>query len=394
MDAESLRVELVSTLRREGTLTEPAVVAAMETVPRHVFVPEVSVERAYADQALVTKQNAEGIPTSSASQPSIVAIMLEQLSLSPGQRVLEIGAGTGYNAALLAQLVGGSELVTTVDIAADVVERARRGLDAAGYAAVRVLCGDGGRGAPNGAPYDRIIATVGAWDIPPAWIAQLVPGGILVLPLGIRGVQRSVAFVNDDGVLRSKSVVPCGFMTMQGAFAGPARTYVIGTDPRLTVMVDDGRPVELPSLASPPVRVPARLAATGRELYESVDPWLALREPDYGKVYLENVYGVGLGLVADGSVAHLEPFEDGVDREADSVELAVLGYGPSAASLAARLATSLQAWESAGRPSMEKLRIDAYPAGTPDSELAGRLVVDKNHTRLALTLPSAALPAG
>ncbi len=388
MDAESLRVELVSNLRENGALTDPVVAAAMETVPRHVFVPEVSAERAYADQALVTKQNADGVPTSSASQPAIVAIMLEQLSLSPGQRVLEIGAGTGYNAALLAQLVGASELVTTVDIAADVVERARRGLDAAGYAAVRVLCGDGGQGAPNGAPYDRIIATVGAWDIPPAWVEQLAPGGILVLPLGIRGVQRSIAFVNDDGVLRSKSVVPCGFMTMQGAFAGPARTYVIGAGPRLTVIVDDGRPVELPSLATPPVRLPVRMRATGRELYESVDPWLALREPDYGRVYLEGFHGTGLGLVADGSLAHLEPFDESVDRQSDAVELAVLAYGPAAATLAERLANSLLAWESAGRPSMKKVRIDAYPAGTPDAELAGRVVVDKHHIRLALTLPS------
>jgi protein-L-isoaspartate(D-aspartate) O-methyltransferase len=388
MDAESLRGELVAKLRKDGSLTDPAVAAAMETVPRHVFVPEVPVERAYADMALVTKQNADGLPTSSASQPAIVAIMLEQLALAPGMRVLEIGAGTGYNAALLAHLAGASELVTTVDIAADVVERARRGLDAAGYAAVRVLCGDGGLGAPNGAPYDRIIATVGAWDIPPDWISQLAPDGILVLPLGIRGVQRSVAFVRDGEVLRSRSVVPCGFMAMQGAFAGPARTYTAGDQPRLSVTVDDGRPVELPKIGSESVLRPVPVLATPVELFESVDPWIALREADYCRLYADAPgfrHASGIGLVADGSIAHLEMPD--IDDRSDPVDLAVRAYGPSASGLADRLAGSLLAWESAGRPSLSDLRIGVYPAGTPDAELAGRHVVDKHHTRLALTLP-------
>jgi protein-L-isoaspartate(D-aspartate) O-methyltransferase len=88
--------------------------------------------------------------------------------LAPGQRVLEIGAGTGYNAALMAHIVGGSGEVVTVDIERDLVDAARDHLEAAGFGRVRVVLGDGGDGHPGGAPYDRIILTVGAWDVAPA----------------------------------------------------------------------------------------------------------------------------------------------------------------------------------------------------------------------------------
>ena len=114
-----------------------------------------------------------------------MAIMLEQLGLVPGHRVLEIGTGTGCNAALMACLVGEQGSVVTMDIDADLVARARENLAAAGYPDVTVL-GDGGFGAPGYAPYDRVIVTAGAWDLAPDWLAQLGPGGRLVLPLAAR----------------------------------------------------------------------------------------------------------------------------------------------------------------------------------------------------------------
>lgn len=125
VDAADLRHRMVDDLRARAVVTSPAVEAALRVVPRHVFVPEVPPERAYADEAVVTKVGDDGMPTSSASQPSIVGLMLEQLDVARGHRVLEIGAGTGYNAALLAELVGPEGAVTTVDLDADVVERAR-----------------------------------------------------------------------------------------------------------------------------------------------------------------------------------------------------------------------------------------------------------------------------
>lgn len=150
-------------------------------MPRHTFVPEVPVDEAYADAPLYTKTDGNGASISAASQPRIVAMMLEQLQPEPGQRVLELGAGTGYNAGLLAHLVGEHGQVTTIDVDDNTVDDARSGLAAAGIDNVRVVLGDGALGHPDGAPYDRIIATVGAWGLPPAWLAQLAPGGRLVV---------------------------------------------------------------------------------------------------------------------------------------------------------------------------------------------------------------------
>jgi protein-L-isoaspartate(D-aspartate) O-methyltransferase len=110
-------------------------------------------------------------------------MMLGQLDPQPGDRVLEIGAGTGYNAALLAELVSDTGSVTTVDIHPDVTDHARHALAETGYDRVRVVTGDGALGEPDHAPYDKIIVTVGPWDLPPAWFDQLAPGGTLVVPL-------------------------------------------------------------------------------------------------------------------------------------------------------------------------------------------------------------------
>ncbi|MGH3624555.1 MAG: methyltransferase, FxLD system, partial [Sciscionella sp.] len=121
MDAEQLRKRLVKQLRAKGALNREDVVAAFRTVPREVFLPELDVAEVYQDEALVTKRDASGQPISSSSQPSIMAMMLEQLDIQPGHRILEIGAGTGYNAALMAELTGDAERVVSVDIDADLV---------------------------------------------------------------------------------------------------------------------------------------------------------------------------------------------------------------------------------------------------------------------------------
>jgi protein-L-isoaspartate(D-aspartate) O-methyltransferase len=216
-----LRRGLVRALRENGSIQSERVAEAFASVPRHVFVPDMPAKAVYSDQAFPTLGK-DGIPITSSSQPSIMAIMLEQLDVHPGQRVLEIGAGTGYNAALLAHLAGPRGRVTAIDINEDVAKGARRHLRAAG-ARVRVITGEGGLGHPSGAPYERIIATASCWQIPEAWIEQLVDGGLLVLPFRLNGVQVVIALRRDGDALVSTRAAVGGFMPMRGAF-GPRRT--------------------------------------------------------------------------------------------------------------------------------------------------------------------------
>ncbi len=162
------------------------VVAALRKVPRHLFTPGVPLARAYEDVVVVPNSGASGAGLTSVSQPSMIAWMLAQLDVRPGQSVLKVGSG-GYQAALLRELVGPDGSVTTLDIAPDVISRARACLDRAGYGDVRTVCADGEYGAPGHGPFDKIIVAVQDWDIPPAWTGQLAPGGRLVVPLLTRG---------------------------------------------------------------------------------------------------------------------------------------------------------------------------------------------------------------
>lgn len=175
--AGALREKMIGDLRELGVIHSESVATAVGTVPRHLFAPEESVEQAYAVKTVLqTKRDGRGVPVSMISAVDIQALMLEQAQLGPGMRVLEIGSG-GYNAALIADLVGATGEVTTVDIDSEVVDRMRRCLAVAGYDRVNVVLADADGGVPEHAPYDCVIATTSAWDIPPAWVDQLTAEG-------------------------------------------------------------------------------------------------------------------------------------------------------------------------------------------------------------------------
>ncbi|MGH3546493.1 MAG: methyltransferase, FxLD system, partial [Mycobacteriales bacterium] len=212
---QDLHTGLIDQIRAGGWIVTPWIEDAMRAVPRHLFLPAASAEEAYADQNVATKTDPGGAVLSSASTPSIVAMMLEQAEIEPGHRILEIGAGTGYNAALLHHLTGDSGQVTTVDIDPDAVEATRKNLSGAGCDDVQVMCGDGEYGITQYAPYDRIIVTAGAWNLPVAWREQLINGGRLVVPLRFRGTTRSIAFRREGERLVSQSVKLCGFIPMR-----------------------------------------------------------------------------------------------------------------------------------------------------------------------------------
>lgn len=218
----ALHAMMIDRLVERGYITTARVEEAFRAVPRHPFVPGVSLEQVYSGDAIVTRSGRDGMPTSSSSEPAIMAVMIEQLGPAPGDRVLEVGAGTGYNAAILAFLAGDEGAVVTVDLDEEIVREAREHLHRAGVAQVDVVAADGWAGMAAGAPHDRIEVTVGVSDLSPHWVDQLREGGVLLVPLWLRGgLQASIAFRREGQRLRSTSVEPCGFMRLRGAHAGP-----------------------------------------------------------------------------------------------------------------------------------------------------------------------------
>ena len=222
-EAARLRAAMVARLKASGALSDAMVERALQAVPRHHFLPGHTLEEAYANVAVTTSWES-GAPVSSVSQPEIVAVMLQQLRVAPGMRVLEVGAGSGYNAALLAELVGPSGSVTSLEIDTALAAEAQARLAAEGYPSQRaqVIGGDGWRGWPLGAPYDRIELTVGASDISMAWFEQLAEGGLLVAPLWLGATDVSVALRKRSGALLSESWTLCGFVRLRGEGAEAA----------------------------------------------------------------------------------------------------------------------------------------------------------------------------
>lgn len=242
--SDRLRRKLVRELESRGAIVTVPVREAFLRVPRELFIPEVAeregIDAIYEDRAFVTKHDAANTPISSSSQPGIMAPMLEELQLEPGMRVLEIGAGTGYNAALLKTIVGPRGRVTTIDVDAGLAARARKALRAGAYP-VRVVVGDGRKGWRSGAPFDRFICTASSPDVPRPWMRQLAAGGLVEVPLrltpGSFGPQAVVTFRRRGSELESVRVICGGFMTLRGANDG-ARHYPLIA---LTEQVDGGR---------------------------------------------------------------------------------------------------------------------------------------------------------
>jgi protein-L-isoaspartate(D-aspartate) O-methyltransferase len=199
-------------LRARG-IRDERVLAAMARVPRELFVPDEERDLAYEDAALPIGDG------QTISQPYMVARICQELALAGSERMLDVGTGSGYQAAVLAELA--AEVLTIERIPA-LAARARTQLEAAGYDRVEVHVGDGTRGLPERAPFECIAVAAAAPRVPPALYAQLAPGGRLVVPIGSRSAQRLETIVaRDDGpvVLRS---VPCRFVPLVGedAFAG------------------------------------------------------------------------------------------------------------------------------------------------------------------------------
>lgn len=187
-------------------IRDRAVLSAMSTVPRHQFVPSQLMSLAYTDRPLPIGHH------QTISQPYIVAYMLEAAHLKPNQKILEIGTGSGYQTALLSQLVAE---VYTIEIIPDLAKAAQKTLSQLGYENIHVKIGDGYRGWPQHAPYDAIIVTAAPAQIPAPLIEQLTTNGRIIIPIGF-GYQELVVLSKTAEGLHQETMLPVQFVPMTG----------------------------------------------------------------------------------------------------------------------------------------------------------------------------------
>lgn len=187
------------------------VAGAMARVPRHRFVPPELAGNAYANRPLSIGHG------QTISQPTIVAMMTDLLALEPGDRVLEVGTGSGYQAAVLSEVLPDG-VVHTIEIVPELARTARKRLKALGYHNVRVHTGDGYLGLPDQAPFHGIIVTAAAEKVPPPLVEQLAPGGLLVMPLGSQTETQWLTVVAKDekGEVSRRVVLPVRFVPLTG----------------------------------------------------------------------------------------------------------------------------------------------------------------------------------
>ena len=362
LEQKSEHLQFIGTIEQAlGHPLSPRLWQAFLAVSRVHFVPSYYVQEqpgewhkrdtgdvVYQDKALITKVNERGHPCSSSSMPSIMAAMLRALNVPPECRVLEIGTGTGYNAALLAEMVGPNGQVVSIDIDNELVERASARLREAGYSRVQVRTANGLEGYASASPYDRIIVTGGFPSIPPAWIDQLAIGGILV------------------GNLLSSMATPL-FRLVKGADGLVTGTLL--TTPAFFMSLSSGSPSRLPQVnfaqfeALPSIEQAQTMHDMVKMIY---DPSFALFvESSFPGIerHLRYLGGspknIGTCLIWKNTLLTLSPLnkEEGTSASQWSVE--VRGQIP----LWSMIQSLHEQWIGQGKPSLDRYKLDVYAKG-------------------------------
>ncbi|MBD0674308.1 methyltransferase, FxLD system [Streptomyces sp. CBMA156] len=399
---EQLRDSLTDRLLDQGAIRTGAVEAAFRTVAREHFLPGFPLEAAYADNPTYTKTDGSGTQISAASQPAIVALMLEQLGARPGQRIFEAGAGTGINAAYLGHIVGPDGHVVTVDVDDDLVDGARKHLTDAGLTNVDVVLGDGALGNPDAAPFDRVIATVSTSEMPTAWLRQVKSDGRIVLPLRLRGTaSRTIAFERGENGWVSVDDQLAVFMPLRGSMDDARRTVTLAHEGDVTLQVhkDQHDAVDadllLGVLDTERHDVWTGVTIPAGTTYEYQDLWLALTLPN--SLMRMSVTGTarergitpmfGWGAMATihaGSLAYLtlRPGQPDTDGR-KTFETGVIGHGPAGELLADIVAKQIRTWNTGYRARTLRIELpDTLATADPKS---GRIVLDRPHHPITVT---------
>ncbi|MEU6275741.1 methyltransferase, FxLD system [Streptomyces populi] len=397
-EAVRLRERMTDSVIGKGWAPTPRVQAALRGVPRHRFVPEAPLETAYDDDlAVVTVRESPRTALSSVSAAWLQADMIERLRPQPGTTVLEVGSG-GYNAELLAHVLGPRGRVVTVDVDPYVVHRTQRLCAEAGSGRVTAVLGDGVLGAPAHVPadgFDGLMITHNASDIAPAWREQLAEGARLVVPLEMGGYTRCLTLVRRGDVLHCEHWTYCGFVRDRGAAARIAPAVPLA-DGGVTVRWEDGAPGDTAGLDEA-LRGPRHERSTGLVVegifnFETLQVYAATTLPGFCRLTAPKDSTLvarqdAAAILANGSLAYLtyRKVKD-APEPTGRTEFFIHAYGPAAQEIAERFASCVRAWDREvrenGYPPMT-----IHPAATPDDQLPPGDVLDKPSARLVLRWP-------
>ncbi|MEW2265519.1 methyltransferase, FxLD system [Streptomyces sp. NPDC047853] len=398
-EAVRLRQRMADMVISKGWAPSPRVQAALREVPRHRFLPETRLETAYHDNlAVVTVRESPQRALSSVSAAWLQADMIEQLRLEPGKTVLEVGSG-GYNAELLAHVLGKRGRVVSVDIDPYVVHRTQRLCAEAGSGRVTVVLGDGALGAPGHVPaggFDGIVITHNASDLTPAWREQLADGARLVVPLEMGGYTRSLTLIRRGEVLHCEHWTYCGFVRDRGAGARTAPAVRLA-DGDVTVRWEDGTPGETAGLDEA-LRGPRHERSTGLVVqgafnFETLQVYAATTMAGFCRLSVPHQSTLveqqdAAAILADSSLAYLthHKVRDAPAPADRMTEFFIHAYGPAAEELAGRFAQCVRVWDREVRESGYP-PLTVHPAATRDDQLPPGDVLDKPSARLVLQWP-------
>lgn len=369
----------------------PAVEAAFRATPRHGFIPRyrdwksnewqtVTPETLaqhlpllYSNNAIALFGDAESTP-STISQPSLVLHMLELLELSPGQRVLEVGAGSGWNAAMMGRLVAPGGHVYSVEIIPEMAQVAAENVAALGIGNVSIVHGDGGAGYRSGAPYDRAIFTAGTYDLPTAFHEQLRDDALLLLVLKQATGGDTLLLLRKTGEhFTSLDAFPVGFVPMTGAHA------LTGQQPQPLAALPHWDELQSQEVLRRPFWWGGRGNAHLRLRTHGIRSFLAIVEPWFRTFTME---------MADGSTQEVFGLWDAEGRSMTiAVQDELITYGNLATH--DRLRTWLRRWIDFGMPAADSFNLRIYPIHMPIAPGDNEWLVRRNESQFLWQLPDA-----